>query len=227
MRIASLMSVFVRDHFRRADAFGDMLVVSLALIPLDPRVLPYDWAYAATISVAIACILSAIVTVLVTSRAGDTKAEAFILGAGRPGYYLATLLASVLIALFWMAVLTFVVTLLVPGAPLALLRPWAGAVVLNTVVTASLFSFLSILCGRPAGPAVATAVTIIGLSTTWFAGLPSVWLQRLEFLVPPLLQNAKAAAGTGHLLLGRTAVYTVAAVAGGIWRFLTKELRWS
>lgn len=228
MRVAGLASVFLKDHFRRADVLGDVLTASLAYLLLDPRARPYDWSYAATILSVFACVLPAIVTIFLTSRAGDTKAETFILGAGRARYYIGVMLAGVAVSLFWITVIGVSLSVVVGQAPPpVVIRSWAAGVALNTVLTVTLFSLLSTMCGTPVEPIVAVVIVILGLSSSWFAGLPTVWLQKLEFLVPPLLQNAKAASGTGDPLAARTALYAAVLLSAGILRFQRKEFRWS
>jgi hypothetical protein len=223
-------SVLLRDHYRRGAAFGEALVVGLVLgIFLDPRRRPYEPTYVATMLSLSACVIPALGAMVLAARSGETRGEVFLLAGGRRAYFLAVLLAALASGLVWLSVMAAAAPLLTgiwPPPPEWLARA-AGAVLLNACLGAAVSCSFSVLTGTQLNLGVAAALLILGLNASWFRELSPRELAYLEYLVPPLLRNVRAAAGQGALAWGPSACYTLFMVCLGALRFGRREFYWS
>ncbi|MDP2871696.1 MAG: hypothetical protein Q8P31_04075 [Bacillota bacterium] len=229
MRLASLVGVLLRDHYRRGAVLGEALAAALTVgLFLDPRRGPYEPSYFATVLAFSACVLPVLATTVVAARAGGLRAEPFLLAGGRAPYFVAVAVAGLLSSLLWLGFMA-------ATAPFLGLWPlpagWpgrlAGALLLNAALSAALFATFSTLAGSQLDWGLGMAALIMGLNRSWFTGLAQPWLRRLALLVPPLLENTRAAAGTGQPAYLESGVYLLCVLAIGVWRFRRREFYWS
>ncbi|MGE5483866.1 MAG: hypothetical protein ACM3X4_02475 [Ignavibacteriales bacterium] len=205
--------------------FDVMRLVALFVgIMLDPRI-PHEWNEVSLVLSFAIVVLAALSTGFVIWQNADNKMDILVLKAGRPAYYVAMVLASMLATIFWMGVIAAYMCAAVRlpgGVPPGGVARLAWSLSGNMLVPVALFILFSTLVGRPIEPYFAAMVLMLSLGD--FQRQP--W-QRLTILLPPLVENAKAAAGMGEPQFLRCLAYALVALSLGLWRFLRREFIWS
>lgn len=229
MKLASLVGLLLRDHYRRGAVLVEGLVAGLTLaLFLDPRHLPYEPSYVATVLAFTACALPVLNASIIAARAGGLRSELFILAGGRGPYFLSVAAAAWFSSLAWLGLMLAVVVLFGLSSPPA---NWLGSVVAlvaaNAALSAAIFCTFSTMVGSQLNWAFGMILLIMGLNRSWFADLGRPWLRRLAWLVPPLMENVRGAAGTGPPEILLTGIYLVCVLAFGVWRFRRREFYWS
>ncbi|MCR4398792.1 MAG: hypothetical protein NUV93_07505 [Firmicutes bacterium] len=225
MRIAALVSALWREHFRSTVVVLETLAVALFVgIVLDPRV-SHEWDYVALALNPAIVVLAAVSTGFIIGRNADEKMDILVLKAGKVRYYLAVVIVAILVTTFWMTVIGAYIHLAIrlpnpvtPGAPGRLVLSLGGSM----LVVVSLFVLFSTLTGRPIEPIVAVILLVLSLGS--FETEP--W-RRLTVLLPPLVENARAAIGLGQPQWLRCLAYSAVVLSLGLARFLRREFIWS
>lgn len=227
MMVLTVASVLVRDHFRRGVIIGEafMLAVLIALF-LNPRHSPYEWSYLGMVYTMAACVVPAVSTSMLASRAADTKAEVFLLRAGRNRYYIGVFLAATLTSLFWLALLFGVLPILtVTGCSRHAVCLVILGVCMNTFLTTGIFLAFSAVNGATIQIFLAIILQILGLNPP-SSLLPS-GTEWIDALLPPLAQNITAGLGNTPPNVLRSMLYVLAVLGIGVWRFKRRELHWA
>lgn len=225
MKVLTVAWVLCLNHIRKGAVLIDMIAAALAVgIFLDPTKGPYDWSYLALYFGMTACFLPPITTVMVSATAANIRGETFLLRAGRLAYYAGVLVAALLMSLFWMgamgAVIPFLTVSSLPTGWLALL---ATTVVVNAVLTVSLCTLFSALCGRSQELVVPIALVLMGLNDSWLEKIDPAWQRYLGALVPPLFANVSRAMAEQLPAVVHSGAYLAVLLGLGGLRFWYRE----
>ncbi len=225
MKVSALVMAFWRQYFRgKAVAFQSLAVALFLGLMLDPR-FPHDWNEVALLLSFAVVVLAALSTGFMIWQNADSKMDILVLKSGRPAYYAATVLASILVTVFWIATIgayLWAAVRIPGGIPAGAMRPLLWSLGGNVLAPVALFTLFSTLTGRAIEPYLAASAVILSLGN--FDQEP--W-RRLAILLPPLVENARAAAGMGEPQTIRCLVYAGVVLLLGLWRFMRREFIWS
>lgn len=226
MTVLTVALVLIKDHFRRGVIVGEAIMIAvLVALFLNPHHSPYEWSYLGMVYTMAACVVPAVSTCVLASRAADTKAEAFLLRAGRNRYYIGLFLAAALTSLFWLALLFGVLPILtVTGCSRQKVCLVLLGVCMNTCITTGIFLAFSAVNGATVQVFLAIILQILGLNPPSSLPFGAKWL---DVLIPPLDQNIAAGLGNVPPDVLRSALYLLAVLAIGAWRFKRRELYWA
>ncbi|KKM08656.1 hypothetical protein SY88_22765 [Clostridiales bacterium PH28_bin88] len=226
MKVLALTWALWRDFFRgKAVVFQLVVVVLFISYFLNPRLGTYEWQYVALYLGWATLFLAALSSGLLIWRNADNKLDILVLKAGKTSFYFAVFLAALLIAVFWLALISAYIALLIPIPDQVLpekIQQLSMAIISNLLVITALFLFFSPLTGRAIEPYLAVIVILISFGIG-DQGQP--W-QQLAVFFPPIVENIKAGVNATGVQMVRSLTYLLVALSLGLVRFIRREFIW-
>lgn len=231
MRALALTVGLLKDHARTTAVLIELifgLMFFTFLLQPSLHVKGYTWQEFTQIMGTLSIMTAAISAFTLVWRNADAKITILVLKTGRASYYGGILLASLLLAAFWVTITAslFLTMRSLSGLPMD--GAWQlGNVLLvtlgNMLVVVPCFLLFSTLNGQAREPAFAVMLIILGLGSAQIQDYGKPW-EQMTVLLPPLLANLKAAtAGTTPDLFFRSLTYCVSILALGLIRFYRRE----